>query len=330
MANKIPVRISARKFPAKISKPHHAYRNPIKVKVIGRETSKPRQIPKCLVLNARSLVKPDAYPALYAELNSNNIDLCFISETWLHSAIPSSLICPPGYGIARKDRENTRGGGVAILCRNDWRMENILEVENMFECIWMRIITKNSVFSVAAIYHPPGDYSYDAKELIDYLIDSCEQILLRDPNMNIIIAGDINKLNIHDLLSQQSLIQMVKTPTRCNNILDVFITNVPHYWKKVQVRKGLLRSDHNIITSQKDAIKAERTNLFFRDVRDHRKQGMFNDLDSVDWTKTINEELSSDGMATQFYKTLWPKFETCFPLIKVLLSQIRTRCSQIV
>ena len=183
----------------------------------------------------------------------------------------------------------------------------------------MKIITKNSVFSVAAIYHPPGDYSYDAKELIDYLIDSCEQILLRDPNMNIIIAGDINKLNIHDLLSQQSLIQMVKTPTRCNNILDVFITNVPHYWKKVQVRKGLLRSDHDIIiTSQKDAIKAERTNLFFRDVRDHRKQKMFNDLDSVDyWTEIINGELSSDEMATQFYETLWPKFETCFPLIKV-------------
>jgi hypothetical protein len=75
---------------------------------------------------------------------------------------------------------------------------------------------------------------------------------------------------------------MVKTPTRCNNILDVFITNVPHYWKKVQVRKGLLRSDHNIIiTFQKDAIKAERTNLFFRDVRDHRKQRMFNDLGPV-------------------------------------------------
>jgi hypothetical protein len=223
MANQIPVQISARKFSTKRSKPRHASRNLIKVKIIGRETSKPRQIPKCLVLNARSLVKPDVYPALYAELNSNNIDLCFISETWLHSAIPSSLICPPGYGIARENRQNTRGGGVAILCRNDWRMENvILEVENMFECIWMKIMIKNSVFSVAATYHPQGDYSYDAKDLIDYLIDSCEQISLRDPNMNIIIAADINKLNIHDLLSQQSLIQMVETTTRCNNILDVY------------------------------------------------------------------------------------------------------------
>ena len=234
------------------------------------------------MLNARSLVKPDAYSALHVELNSNNIDLCFISETWLHSAIPNSLICPPGYNIARKDRRDTRGGGVAILCRNDWKMENILNVENMFECIWVKIITKNSVFNVATIYHPPGDCGYKDKDLTDYLIDSCEQILLRDPNMKIIIAGDINKLNIHELLSQQSLIQMVKTPTRRNNILDVFITNVPHYWKKVQVTKGLLRSDHDIIiTSPKDHVKPERTDSFFRDVRDHRKKKMFRDLDTA-------------------------------------------------
>ena len=318
MANQIPVRISTRKLSAKKPKLRDAYRNLTKVKIIGREPSKPRQIPKCLVLNARSLAKPDAYPSLYAELNSNCIDLCFISETWLHSAISSSLICPPGYSIFRKDRQNSRGGGVAILCRNDWRMEIIPEAENIFECIWMKIMTKNSTFSVASIYHPPSDYSYDAKDFIDYLIDSCERILLRDPNMNIIIAGDINKLNIYDLLSQQALTQMVKAPTRCNNILDVFITNVPYYWKKVQVRKGLLRSDHNIIiTFPKDIIKAERTNSFFRDVRDHRKQRMFTDLDSVDWNKIMNEESSSNEMVTQFYDILWPKFETCFPLIKV-------------
>ena len=85
---------------------------------------------------------------------------------------------------------------------------------------------KKSVSNVATIHHPPGVCGYKDKDLADYLIDSCEQILLRDPNIKIIIAGDINKLNIHELLSQQSLIQMVKTPTRCNNILDVFITNV--------------------------------------------------------------------------------------------------------
>ena len=111
---------------------------------------------------------------------------------------------------------------------------------------------------------------------------------------------------------------MVKTPTRCNNILDVFITNVPHYWKKVQVTKGLLISDHDIIiTFPKDHVKAERSYSFFRDVRDHRKEKMFRDLDTVDWTKITNESLSSDEMISQFYETIWPKFETCFPLKKV-------------
>ena len=93
------------------------------------------------------------------------------------------------------------------------------------------------MFNVATIYQPPGVCGYKDKDLTDYFIDFCEQIPLRDPSTKITIAGDINKLNIHEFLSQQSLIQMVITPTRRNNILDVFITNVPHYWKKVQVTK---------------------------------------------------------------------------------------------
>lgn len=97
----------------------------------------------------------------HIEFSSNNIELCCISETWLHSATSSSLLCPPG--IARKDRQITCGGGVEILCQNDWRMENISDLENNFECVWLNI-TKNSVFSVATIYHPPGDYSYDAMQ----------------------------------------------------------------------------------------------------------------------------------------------------------------------
>ena len=44
---------------------------------------------------------------------------------------------------------------------------------------------------------------------------------------------------------------------------------------------------------------------------------MFRDLDTVDWTKITNENLSSGEMASQFYETIWPKFGTCFPLKKV-------------
>ena len=45
---------------------------------ISKSSSIPRIVPKCLVINARSLVKPDAVSTLYAELAPN------VSETWLH------------------------------------------------------------------------------------------------------------------------------------------------------------------------------------------------------------------------------------------------------
>ena len=231
MAMNIPVRISSRRS----KRPRNfrqCYRNLTYVNFVGRNPSKPRQIPQCLVLNARSMAKPDAFPALYADIKSNNIDVCCLSETWLKYTVSDSLICPPGYSILRKNRTNLRGGGVAIVCRNDWEMEPLPNLINDFECLWAKITTPNSMFYVATIYYPP-DHTYNPDDLIEFLSDSCEQLLLTAPNIKIIIAGDINKLNISSLLKQQSLFQMLKTPTRGDNILDVFITNIPHYCRKI-------------------------------------------------------------------------------------------------
>ena len=53
---------------------------------------------------------------------------------------------------------------------------------------------------------------------------SCEQLLSENPNTKIIITGDVNTLNIRDLLNQLSFAQLVRSSTRGNNILDVFVT----------------------------------------------------------------------------------------------------------
>ena len=79
-------------------------------------------IPKWLVINAHSLAKPNAPSALYTEIISNNINICFVSETWLHDNISSELICPHGYDILRNDRSTAqRGGGGAILIRYNYQ-----------------------------------------------------------------------------------------------------------------------------------------------------------------------------------------------------------------
>ena len=76
---------------------------------------KPKIIPKCLVMNARSFAKPDALPALHCELKTQKADICCVSETWLNQSIPTHLICPEGFSILRKDRTGRQGGGVAIF-----------------------------------------------------------------------------------------------------------------------------------------------------------------------------------------------------------------------
>ena len=84
----------------------------------------PRIVPKCLgVINAYSLVKSDAVSTLYAELTSNRIVICFVSETWLHKNVPTSMVCAEGYLMIRKDRGESRiGGGVAVIYRKDWQI----------------------------------------------------------------------------------------------------------------------------------------------------------------------------------------------------------------
>ena len=88
-----------------------------------------KAIPKCLVINARSLAKPDAPSALYTEMISNNIDICFVLETWLHDNISSQLICPNRYGILRNDHSTPQRGVQTIyynLLPNQQKVKKLL------------------------------------------------------------------------------------------------------------------------------------------------------------------------------------------------------------
>jgi hypothetical protein len=55
-------------------------------------------------------------------------------------------------------------------------MQLLPDLDNPFECLWTKIITQNSAFFVATIYHPP-DYEYNEQDLIEFLIDLRENQL---------------------------------------------------------------------------------------------------------------------------------------------------------
>ena len=93
--------------------------------------------------------------------------------------------------------------------------------------------TTNKDYFVASVYHPPT-FDYYETAFIDFLVNSCESIVATLPNARLIIAGDINKLDLKSLTQQSGLLQLVKTSTRNDSILDVFLTNTPNiFWQSV-------------------------------------------------------------------------------------------------
>ena len=149
-----------------LNKTRKLCRSIVEVKLVDLPgPTKPTIIPKCMVINARSLVKPDAAAALYCDLKSNEIDICLVSETWLNSNVSSYLVCPDGFTIIRKDRNDSRvSGGVAIFCRNDWK-NKIYDSGTDFECLWCSVFAENLEYYIAAIYNPP-DPVYNETDLI--------------------------------------------------------------------------------------------------------------------------------------------------------------------
>ena len=101
----------------------NTYTNLIAIKPTRNGPPAQKIMPKCMVINARSLAKPQAASELDAELSTWEIDICFVCETWLNYKILSNLVCPNDYFIVRIDRGDGRNGGGVIICRQDWKCE---------------------------------------------------------------------------------------------------------------------------------------------------------------------------------------------------------------
>ena len=72
-------------------------------------------IPKVKVTNVRSLVHK--IDEIHEFIINNEINLSFITETWLKDTITDSVVNIPGFTIICKDRFVNSHGGICIYIR---------------------------------------------------------------------------------------------------------------------------------------------------------------------------------------------------------------------
>ena len=113
--------------------------------------------------NARSIVNKVTYMENFLKINP--IHIVFIVETWLNPNISSTLVCPRGYSIIRKDRQKRKGGGIMILYKNHLPIEEICyHKPQTIEFLCITLSTKNwdAPLCFLCVYLPP-DMSQEQK-----------------------------------------------------------------------------------------------------------------------------------------------------------------------
>ena len=137
----------------------------------------------CL-LNVRSLTNKSFLCQDF--IMSNNLDLLFVTKTWLipDFSLPLAEACPPGYLSLNKPRQSGRGGGVAVIYRSDHKCSALSNTTfSSFKSLAFLLCGEQSIFC-AIIYRPPKASSGFIEEFSEFL---CSIVAKYD---RILIVGD--------------------------------------------------------------------------------------------------------------------------------------------
>ena len=99
---------------------------------------------------------------------------------------------------------------------------------------------------VGCIYHPPNLSERRCDKTLTHIEEILEEIWEKFGNINLIVCGDFNDLNVYALRTQYRLVQMVNFATRDDAILDLVICNNPEYYVCTRL-PPLATSDHDSV-----------------------------------------------------------------------------------
>ena len=144
----------------------HCAENCININISKGTKVKPL-LPSFLVTNACHVT--NKVDELQAVVETNNISVVVVTESWLNDSIPSTAInIGQPFNIFRKDRLMP-GGGVLVYVHNDLPTKRLVNVEvNDKEVLWLlhtphRTPRPFSCLITVGLYFPPGKSASEGK-----------------------------------------------------------------------------------------------------------------------------------------------------------------------
>ena len=196
--------------------------------------SKQSSLPLCILTNARSVYNKQM--SLREILRQICPSLILISETWERENEKLDIVIkntPYNYlSFYRKNR--SPGGGCAIFVNEKQFHMNTPDiiVPAEVEAVWAIITQKTPQnhrvkrIAVGSIYVSPRSRHKD--QTIEHIIQTIHILRAQfDNDINFLVGGDFNKLNITEVLDcHGGLNQVISLPTRKSATLDILLTDL--------------------------------------------------------------------------------------------------------
>ena len=224
---------------------------------------KPTEGLRSIIVNFQSIKNKKAEFLLM--LDRTNPDIIFGNETWLNSEIQNQEILPPEYTAYRKDRPDGYGGTLIGIRKSFTCHELKVNSANVStELVAIKVeIPRSKPLIVVAAYRPPyPDYEYSTD-----LCETIEDLASRHKKNVFWLGGDFNLPDIDwktnnitgndyprainerflQMIGTIHCEQLVTSPTRFENTLDLFITNRPSLTNRLEIMPAIGRSDHETV-----------------------------------------------------------------------------------
>ena len=203
-------------------------------------------LPTVMNLNPRSVY--NKHEELSTLIEQYSAEVICVSESWEKENKPlEEILDLPDYKIVTNVKQREfRGGKPAILVNENKYIvkklcPDVVTVPVGVEAVWVLITPKKrscnkfQYIAICSVYYR-GPKSTKKKELFDHIAETFHLLSAKyGSNIQFIIAGDTNRLNLSPILNLSSnLKQVVKTPTRLNPdaILDPMITTMWKYYQE--------------------------------------------------------------------------------------------------
>lgn len=189
-----------------------------------------KQFLNIIHLNIRSLRKNIDQLLVYIEsINTNNIDVMVLSETWILEGVSDFSI--PNFNMYYSESHFNQNDGIAVYVKNN--IDTVLDVIQLSETKLLRFsFTSNNNISYAltASYRPPStNVNLYTTELENYFLNiqkGCVEIFIGDININILNANDPNVNSYICMLAQLGFFSYVNKPTRETETTSTLIDHI--------------------------------------------------------------------------------------------------------